>query len=306
MRTRAGFLAIAAAVVLVETAGHAALMPAPPALSFSRQLGRMRIDVLREIGKHLPAPPADKAHRIVLGLLKGSSVPREFIDTAFSAPEVKFRQEIVDRFNKPGESLPYSEYRKIFINPKRIQAGGEFYLAYKPLIDRVAADYGVDPFIIVSIPGVETYFGRYTGRFTVFNALYTAIHGVSRRANWAARELAAFLKFTYADAVAPHTVFGSYAGAFGYFQFIPSSFLYYAVDYDGDGVRNPTQWPDVLGSIANYLRKNGYKHGETDYSDSGSIWKAIYAYNHSDNYVRVVLELRSEILKGFPSEAGQI
>ncbi|MEC7848971.1 MAG: lytic murein transglycosylase, partial [Candidatus Neomarinimicrobiota bacterium] len=77
--------------------------------------------------------------------------------------------------------------------------------------------------------------------------------------------------------------------------FIPSSFTRFAVDFDEDGVRRPHDWPDVLASISNYLRRNGYVANSSNYERSGDIWKSIWAYNHADNYVMAVLELSEKI-----------
>ena len=95
-----------------------------------------------------------------------------------------------------------------------------------------------------------------------------------------------------------HAWFGSYAGAFGLVQFMPSSANAFAVDFDGDGKRRLFEWPDALGSAANYLARNGYRAGEP-FTPGSAIGRAVYAYNHSENYVRVVLELRAE-LKALP------
>ena len=100
---------------------------------------------------------------------------------------------------------------------------------------------------------------------------------------------------TNQDGIDPQSIEGSYAGAFGFGQFIPSSFNRFSVDFDGDGVRRPHDWPDVLGSIANYLIKNGYNSGSINYSEGGDIWKSVWAYNHSDNYVMAVLGLSEKI-----------
>ena len=115
-----------------------------------------------------------------------------------------------------------------------------------------------------------------------------------RRSNWASKELAEFLKYCFNDHLDPQEIGGSYAGAFGYGQFIPSSFTRYSVDFNEDGVRQPYSWPDVLGSIANYLRRNGYTQNSKNYDKNGDIWKAIYAYNHADYYVMAVLEVTKE------------
>ena len=153
----------------------------------------------------------------------------------------------------------------------------------------------MDPFIILSIAGIESNYGRHYKGFTVFNSLYTQIHEMPKRAKWASNELASYLEYCFKDNVDPQSIEGSYAGAFGFGQFIPSSFNRYSVDFDEDGVRRPHDWPDVLGSIANYLVKNGYNPGSKNYVEGGDIWKSVWAYNHSDNYVMAVLGLAEKI-----------
>ena len=118
-----------------------------------------------------------------------------------------------------------------------------------------------------------------------------------KRSKWASKELAEFLTYCFNDQLDTQLIGGSYAGAFGFGQFIPSSFNHYAVDFNEDGIRKPYEWPDVLASIANYLRRNGYQTNSTNYKRDGDIWKAIYAYNHADNYVMAVLELSEKIRK---------
>ena len=118
-----------------------------------------------------------------------------------------------------------------------------------------------------------------------------------KRSKWASKELAEFLTYCFNDRLDTQFIGGSYAGAFGFGQFIPSSFNRYAVDFNEDGIRKPYEWPDVLASIANYLRRNGYQMNSTNYKRDGDIWKSIYAYNHADNYVMAVLELSEKIRK---------
>ncbi len=300
MRTVFAMVLAAALAAQPTAAGQAAFSNA----AFFQQLSRTRISVLsRQKKTRLADRPSDRAHAWVLERLRGSGVPENYIRAAFEDPAVKILPEVVRRWNPPdrpevpGERRTYEQYRRIFITPGRLNKGKSFYLENKALIHEVAAHYGVDPFLLVSFPGVETYFGNYTGKYTVFNALYTTIHKVPRRSAWAVRELAEYLKFCHRDGVETQAVRGSYAGAFGYGQFIPSSYNHYAVDYDGDGVRRWNDWPDVLASIANYLVKNGYQPGDTDFSRGSSIWRAIYAYNHYDFYVRVIIDFRKEVMK---------
>ena len=225
----------------------------------------------------------------------GRAVPISFIQEAFSHEKLEIHKIIVERFAKPYEKKPWTEYKKIFVKESRVVAGAKFYSENRSLIERVSSKYGVDPFVIVTIAGVESNYGVHHSQYSVFNALYSQIHEIPRRSKWATRELAEFIKYCYNDKLDPQEIGGSYAGAFGYGQFIPSSFTRYSVDFNENGVREPYSWPDVLGSIANYLRMNGYKKNSNNYRKDGDIYKSVYAYNHADNYVMAVLELTERI-----------
>ena len=238
----------------------------------------------------------DKAYKLVSKKID-ASVPDSFVRKAFSHQKLEIHKEIADRFARPYEKKPWTEYRKIFVKESRIKGGAKFYIENKDLISSVSEKYGVDPFIIVTIAGVESNYGVHHSQFSVFNSLYTQIHEMPRRSKWATRELAEFIKYCYEDNLDPQEIGGSYAGAFGFGQFIPSSFTTYSVDFNQNGVREPYNWDDVLGSIANYLRMNGYKKNSKNYDKSGDIYKAIFAYNHADNYVMAVLELTEEVRK---------
>ncbi|MBL7012811.1 MAG: lytic murein transglycosylase [Candidatus Marinimicrobia bacterium] len=239
----------------------------------------------------------DLAFRMVKDRLEGKNVPLDFIEKAFSNSLITTHQEIPDRFARPWEKKTWEQYRKLFVKESRIVAGAKFYNENKALFDRVIERFNVDPFIVCSIAGIESNYGTHHKGFTVFNSLYTQIHTMPKRAKWASKELASYIDYCYKDHVDPHSIEGSYAGAFGFGQFIPSSFVAYSVDFDEDGVRRPYDWPDVLGSIANYLVRHGYKKNSNDYSKTGSIYKSIRAYNHSDNYVMAVIELAEKIQK---------
>lgn len=243
----------------------------------------------------------DKALSAVAEYLKDTDIPKSYLEKVFSAPGITIREKVMERFASPYEKQPYAKYRKLFLTDKRINGGVKFYTSNQSLVDSVAKQFKVDPFVLISIVGVESNYGRYHSQYTVFNSLYTAIHHMPRRLKWSTKELGELLKICYANDIDPHSIKGSYAGAFGYGQFIPSSFNHYAVDFDGDGVRHHLEWPDVLGSVANYLRKNGYKAGDERFEKGSSIYKSIFAYNHSDNYVGVILELRREIKGKFNS-----
>ena len=158
---------------------------------------------------------------------------------------------------------------------------------------KITREFEIDPLIVVAIVGVETNYGQKTKEFSVMNSLYTQAKNMPKRSKWATKEIAEFLVFCSQNNIDPFSVEGSYAGAFGYGQFIPSSYNAYAIDGNDDGVRKPYDWSDVFASIGNYLIKNGYP--QTDPSNQEKVYKSVYAYNHADNYVKAVIELRDEL-----------
>ena len=237
----------------------------------------------------------DLAYQMVVEKINKKIVPIAYIDEIFKNEKIERHKKIPESFARPYEKKSWEQYKKLFIKESRIVAGTKFYSENKDLILKVSKKYDVDPFIILSIAGIESNYGKHYKGFTVFNSLYTQIHDMPKRAKWASKELASYLEYCYKDGVDPQSIEGSYAGAFGFGQFIPSSFNRFSVDFDGDGVRRPHDWPDVLGSIANYLIKNGYNPGSKNYKKGGDIWKSVWAYNHSDNYVMAVLGLTEKI-----------
>jgi membrane-bound lytic murein transglycosylase B len=247
----------------------------------------------------------DIAFRMVMDRLQDSNIPEAFIRGAFSHDKIKIHPEIAERFSRPYEKKTWEEYRKLFVKESRIIAGVKFFKEYRDIISDVSKKYKVDSFIIVTIAGIESNYGVHHSQFSVFNSLYTQIHEMPKRSKWASKELAEFLTYCFNDQLDTQLIGGSYAGAFGFGQFIPSSFNNYAVDFNEDGIREPYEWPDVLASIANYLRRNGYQMNSTNYKRDGDIWKSIYAYNHADNYVMAVLELSEKIRKRILSEGAK-
>ncbi|MFQ6616748.1 MAG: lytic murein transglycosylase [Fidelibacterota bacterium] len=240
---------------------------------------------------------AREVYREIIARLREDGVPPDFVEKTISSPAIKIEDEVISRFNHPFERLSYDRYQRLFVTQDRIAQGKEFYQTHRPLLETVSDSFGVDPFLLVSIVGIESKYGEKSEQFSVFNALHTVIHKLPRREKWVTREMTEYLKFCYENSIPPHSLYGSYAGAFGYGQFIPSSFNHYSIDMDGDGVRHPYQWPDVLGSIASYLSRHGYNVNDPAFSPGSANWKAILAYNPSGNYVRAVLDLRSELKK---------
>ena len=229
----------------------------------------------------------------VLPFIEEKEIPLSFVIDLFSSDSLELYEDIPDKFEYAYEKKDYSSYKKLFVTKKRINDGVAFYNKNVGIIKAVYDSLGVDPFLILSISGVESNFGTHPGKYEVFNALYTIVSSIPKRKNWASKELVEFIDYCYRDNVQAYSVTGSYAGAFGFGQFIPSSFNQYTVDFDGDGVRRFNEWGDVLASISNYLLKNGYETGGP-FTKGSRNWKSVYAYNHSENYVRAVLDLRLE------------
>jgi membrane-bound lytic murein transglycosylase B len=185
---------------------------------------------------------------------------RAALETLFRETETK--QAILDAISRPAERVtPWYEYRDRFLTEKRIHQGTDFWLQHQNKLARIDDD-GVAS-AVVGILGVETSFGRITGRYRVIDALATLAFEFPPRAPFFRDELKQFLILSREEAVDPKAALGSYAGAMGAPQFISSSYRKYAIDGDGDGHRNLwTSWDDVIGSVANYLEAYGWRRGE--------------------------------------------
>ncbi|WP_052417455.1 lytic murein transglycosylase B [Cellvibrio mixtus] len=174
------------------------------------------------------------------------------------------RQPILDSIARPAEkSKTWKEYRPIFIVPMRITNGVNFWNENREALARAEKEYGVPAEIIVAIIGVETNYGKNTGNWYVIDALTTLAFDYPPRAPFFRSELVNYFILTREQKHDPLEFKGSYAGAMGYGQFMPSSYRNFAVDFSGDGFtdiwKNPT---DAIGSIANYFKKHGWQQGK--------------------------------------------
>ena len=173
--------------------------------------------------------------------------------------EATFRQDIIDAITRPYEAKPWYQYRSLFLTPARIDGGAAFWLANRERLEQAEARYGVPAEIVVAIIGVETQYGRNVGRYRVLDALATLGFGYPPRSPFFLGELEQFLTLTQEEHLDPRQTVGSYAGAMGLGQFIPSSYRSFAVDFDGDGQRNLWQPADAIGSVANYFARHGWQ-----------------------------------------------
>ena len=175
--------------------------------------------------------------------------------------QAEMRPEIIAAISKPAESKPWHQYRAIFVTPARIEAGSQFWQEHASELARAQIQYGVPAEIIVAILGVETRFGQSAGHYRVLDALTTLAFDYPPRSRYFRSELEQFLLLTREERMDPLSPIGSYAGAMGWAQFMPTSFRTFAVDFDGDGRRDLWNSPDAIGSIANYLAAHQWQPG---------------------------------------------
>ena len=177
--------------------------------------------------------------------------------------KAKYQQSIIDAITRPAEGKPWSAYRPIFMNDARIDGGRAFLALHRDALKKVEADTGVPAELIVAIIGVETSYGKITGKYKVLDALYTLGFFYPKREAFFRGELEQMFKLAEEESIDLASVQGSYAGAMGWGQFMPSSYRAYAVDGDGDGKRDLFgSLPDIFASIANYFVAHGWQSGE--------------------------------------------
>ncbi len=163
------------------------------------------------------------------------------------------------KFNKYGS---WTRYEKNLFSEKKIDLGVNFMYKHKNIFQKVYEKYGVPPEYITAIIGVESRYGIKRGNYPIFDVLVTLSFEKNRRNSYFKGELESFLILAKNNNFNPLKIKGSYAGAIGLGQFMPSSYKHYAVDYDGDGKRSMQQVPDAIAGVANYLEKNGWKKWE--------------------------------------------
>ena len=177
--------------------------------------------------------------------------------------QAEFKPEIIQKITFPYEGKPWDVYRPIFLNAQKIDGGVDFWRAHRAVLNQAEKKYGIPAEYIVAILGVETIYGRQQGTFRVFDALTTLAFYFPKRAPYFQYELKEYLLMCKEHHIQPTSLLGSYAGAMGMSQFMPSSYRKWAVSYNGhaapDIAHNPN---DAIFSIANYLQKHGWSHRE--------------------------------------------
>jgi membrane-bound lytic murein transglycosylase B len=180
------------------------------------------------------------------------------------------QQSIIDAMNRPAEKTkPWFEYRAQFITEKRVAEGAAFWIEHHNELEIAAAKANVEPEYLVAILGVETFYGRRMGRFRVIDALATLAFDYPPRAKFFAGELEQFLLLAREYGVDALSAQGSYAGAMGAPQFMPTSYRRFGVDAAADGhVDLWTNWPDVFASVGKYFHESGWRAGEPVFSEA--------------------------------------
>lgn len=178
--------------------------------------------------------------------------------------QARYQPRVVAAMSRPVLAPPkWNEYAPQFLNAERVDAGLDFWRSNEPALERAQAEFGVPAEVIVAIIGVETYYGRNTGGYRVFDALTTLAFDYPRRGDFFRNELKQFLLLSRDQGFSPLAPRGSYAGASGLPQFMPGSTRAYAVDYDGDGRIDLAGDPvDAIGSVGNFLARHGWQPGQ--------------------------------------------
>ena len=194
-------------------------------------------------------------------MVKEHGFKREEVEAVLT--QAKVLPIIIEKMSRPAEAWPWHRYRKIFLKEKRINQGVEFWRENTAILEAAEKKYGVPEEIILAILGVETRFGRIKGGFRVVDALVTIGVDYPKRSKYFLKELAQVFILSKEENFDPLALEGSYAGAMGMAQFMPSSYRHFAVDFDGDGVRDLlNNKADAVGSIASYLSRHNWKAGD--------------------------------------------
>ena len=239
--------------------------------------------------------PASSAHPAITGGDR-EKLKQAFQKGGFSMEEIEpllldqrltLYPEILDR---KATGIDYLHPRFGLLSPSSIKRGQRILKERRKTLKGIEASYGVPREVLVAIFRVETNLGANLGEYRVFNSLLTLTVMVNRRSAWAGQELLNFLTLCRANLINPFSIKGSASGAFGLCQFVPSSYLAYGTDGNGDGVVDLFEFSDAMASMANYLRSHGWQN-----RDTGRQFRAILAYNRCRNYAKAVLSYSKHV-----------
>jgi len=219
-----------------------------------------------------------EVQNFIIDLNRDANISMQGLNALFR--DVKYQQTALSFYNKEIKALPekdrvkrckgdrcsetgsWDRYSFNILKASRVKRGQEYMKKYKNTLARAYKKYGVPPQYITAIIGIESYYGANTGKYPVFDTLTTLSFEPNRRNAFFKKELKAFLIMTYKQKVDPLAVKGSYAGAIGLGQFMPTNYKKLAIDFDNNGKISLNTNSDAIGSIANYLKKSGWERGE--------------------------------------------
>ena len=174
--------------------------------------------------------------------------------------DAKIQPQIIESMNTPYEKKDWDTYKQLFLTPQRLQAGIDFWQANKPALQEAEKRFHVPASIIVAILGVETLYGKHQGNYRVIDALSTLAFNYPKRSDFFTKELSEYLLLCREHHINPNQYLGSYAGAIGKPQFMPSSYRYYAADFKNNPKKDLINDDEaVIASVANYFHKHGWQ-----------------------------------------------
>ena len=209
----------------------------------------------------LYAADTSERRKLIAQLVQQTGLSHDYIAPIIM--QANLQPSIIRRITTPYESRSYAQYQPLFVHPRLAHKGHVYLEQHADIFAASEKKYGVQREIIAAILGMETRYGANKGKDAVVDSLFTLATSYPRRAKFFRKELGELLLLCQEEGLNPQTFQGSYAGAFGTTQFIPSSYRAYAVDADGDGKRNVWDSPaDIINSVANYFQKHGWQHDE--------------------------------------------
>lgn len=225
--------------------------------------------------------------------------------------KVKVKNSILKAISRPAEkSKPWHAYRNIFIQEKRINGGVSYWQQHADALQKAEQQYGIPAEIIIAILGVETRYGGNVGGYRVVDALSTLAFRYPPRSKFFRSELEHFLLLTREENMSILDPVGSYAGAMGLGQFMPSSYREYAIDFDDDSKRDIWTNPDdAIGSIANYLKRHSWITGESiahRTSLSSEVPTALVEKGYKPTLLREQLVVAGVTLENLPSGSDKV
>jgi membrane-bound lytic murein transglycosylase B len=236
---------------------------------------------------HAQATPDELKREFIEDMVSEHNFARADVESLLNKAQLS--DTVLEAIQRPWEAKPWHQYYPIFLTDKRVQKGVEFWNTHAEDLLRAEKELGVPAEMIVAIIGVETFYGTYKGKYPVLDALFSLGFHYPPRAKFFRSELQQYMLLSREENFDPLELKGSYAGAMGMGQFISSSYRHYAIDFDGDGVRDLLNNPvDAIGSVANYFKKHGWQRGQQvaiPASVEGESYKSVLsddlAYKHT-------------------------